>query len=83
MFGFGILIILINFILILIFRRFDKENLKINKVKRFAEKSIEEIDKYIQNKKQEISDTTIDLDILLKRAQSLLTELKKNGNLQF
>ncbi|MDD5067669.1 MAG: hypothetical protein PHF84_11550 [bacterium] len=73
----GILIIVINLVIILIFRRLDKENLKINKVKRFAEKAIEDIDKYIQTKRQEISDTTIDLEILLKRSQTILSDLEK------
>lgn len=73
----GILIIVINIVIILIFRRLDKENLRINKIKRFAEKAVEDIDRHIQTRRQEISDTTIELEILLKRSQAILADLEK------
>ena len=72
----NILILLICIVIILIFRRLDKSNLKINKVKRFAEKAASELEKMVQNKKQDIHDVTIDLDLLLKRASSMLGELE-------
>ncbi len=75
-----ILTILITLIIILLFRRIDKSNLKINKVKRFAEKAADDLNKMLQNKKQEIHDVTIDLDILLKRTTLSVEDLEKKWN---
>ena len=75
-----VLILLINIVVILIFRRLDKANLKINKVKRYAEKSANELEKLVQNKKQTIHDATIDLEILLKRTTSVMNDLEKKWN---
>jgi len=71
-----ILTLLITILIILLFRRIDKSNLKINKVKRFAEKAAAGLEKMLQNKKQEIHDATIDLDVLLKRASVVVEETR-------
>ncbi|MEJ5361198.1 MAG: hypothetical protein WHV26_03965 [Spirochaetota bacterium] len=65
--------------MILFFRRLDRSNLRITKVKRYTSKVLDDFKKLAQEEERKFNDSTIELDIMLKKAQALSNHL--NGSI--
>jgi len=71
--------ILASLILILFFRRIDKRTINFNKFRKYAEKLSSDFDTFLKHKKEEFSNSLIDLDIAIKKASQLLTRITLSG----
>ena len=64
--------------MILFFRRLDRSNLRITKLKRYTSKVLDDFKKLTQDEERKFSDATIELDIMLKKAQALSVHLNSS-----
>lgn len=55
----------------LFFRRLDKANMRIMKLKRFTDSSFKEFKKVVDGESRRFNDSTIEMDLLLKKAQNI------------
>jgi len=75
--------IFISFILILFFRRIDKRTINFNKYKKYSQKLSSDFNEFLKQKKEEFSNSIIDLDIAIKKANQVLTKIElSNENLK-
>jgi chromosome segregation ATPase len=75
--------VLASLVLILLFRRLDRRTINFNKFRRYADKLMSDFDKYLQHKKQDLSESTRDLDGVLKKAAQFLARIEtEEGNLR-
>ncbi|HPU87139.1 MAG TPA: hypothetical protein PL088_02025, partial [Spirochaetota bacterium] len=65
-------------VLILIFRRLDRSNLKLIKLKRYSDKIQKDFKKLTENEGRRLDDATIEMDILLKKAAAVSVGLKES-----
>lgn len=70
--------VLICLMLILIFRRIDRANVRIEKLKRFADKRLADFKDLTAAENRRFSDATIDMDLLLKKSASLTDSLRQS-----
>jgi chromosome segregation ATPase len=66
------------FLTILFFRRIDRANLRIMKLKRFTDKSFKDFKQLTKEENRKFNDATIEMDILLKKADSLSTKISSS-----
>ncbi len=64
--------------LMLIFRRLDKSNLRMIKLKRFADKASGDFRKIAEKEQRRYNDATIEMDILIKRGAALSSAMKES-----
>ncbi|MDA3898878.1 MAG: hypothetical protein PF637_00010 [Spirochaetes bacterium] len=57
--------------LMMIFRRADRANTRIIKLKRFTDNSLKEFKKLVDSESRRYNDSTIEMDLLLKKAHSI------------
>ncbi|MFW5808192.1 MAG: SpiroCoCo family coiled-coil protein, partial [Spirochaetota bacterium] len=62
--------------IILFFRRMDRANTRIVKLKRFTDNSLKEFQKLVAAENRKFNDATIEMDLLLKKAGSLSTTVR-------
>jgi chromosome segregation ATPase len=62
--------------IILFFRRIDRANVRIMKLKRFADKTLSDFKETSANENRRYSDATIEMDILLKKANSVSDSIR-------
>ncbi|HNX59235.1 MAG TPA: hypothetical protein PKK43_09040, partial [Spirochaetota bacterium] len=62
--------------LLLIFRRMDRANVRIMKLKRFADKTMHDFKDHIAGENRKFSDATIEMDLLLKKSGSLTDSIR-------
>ncbi len=67
----------ICFTALVIFRKSDKTNNKINKLQRFAKKIMEDFEVMVHEKRREFMDTSIDFGVLDKKARGLMADIVK------
>ncbi len=65
-------------LVIFFFRRLDRSNLKLVKLRRYADKVSKDFRKLSDVEKRQFNDATIEMDILIKKAQSLSGSLKES-----
>ena len=63
-------------LMLLLFRRLDRSNLKIIKLKRFSDKMTKDFRKLAETENRKYGDATIEMDILIKKAHSLNAGLR-------
>lgn len=61
--------------MLLIFRRLDKSNMKIAKLRRYSSKVFDDFKKMAEKENRKLNDSTIEMDILLKKSHALSTNL--------
>ncbi len=62
-------------LLLILFRRIDKSNAKMTKLRRYAKKSFDDFRKLADDESRKFRDATIEMDILIKKSDSLTTNL--------
>jgi chromosome segregation ATPase len=65
-------------LMILLYRRLDRSNLKIIKLKRFSDKITNDFKKLADSESRRYNDATIEMDILIKKAGSLNSGLRES-----
>ena len=63
-------------LMLLLFRKLDKSNPKITKLRRYSSKIFNDYQKMTEEENRKIADATIEMDILIKKAASLTKDLK-------
>lgn len=75
----GNLIVLgICLLFVIVVRRLDRRRLQLQKIKKYSDRIIDDYDKLSESKKRELKDRMIDLDLLVKRAGHIMTNMDKN-----
>ncbi len=62
-------------LLLFLFRRIDKSNLRMNKLKRYSQKMFDDFKKLAESENRKFSDATIEMDVLLKRTSAVSASL--------
>ena len=76
----NLLVLAISFLMILVFRRFDRRRMELSKIKKYSERIIGEYEELAKVKQREFKDATIELDLLTKKAR--LTLQTADGSLE-
>ena len=63
------------FFMLIFFRKIDKSNVKMNKLRRFSSKMFDEFSKFVEVEKRKFKDATIEMDILIKKSNTLTINL--------
>lgn len=66
--------------MLILFRRLDKANLRMTKLRRYSNKMFDDFRKLAETEKRKFKDATIEMDILIKKSNALTTNL--SGALQ-
>lgn len=66
------------FIMLLLFRRFDRANLKMAKLRRYSSKVFDEFKKMTEKESRKFSDATIEIDILIKKSGALAKNMSES-----
>jgi hypothetical protein len=61
---------------ILLFRRMDRANIRIAKLKRFTEKSMKDFSQLAHEENRKYNDSTIEMDLLIKKANTISSNIK-------
>ncbi|MFQ3621586.1 MAG: hypothetical protein SNJ78_11665, partial [Spirochaetales bacterium] len=72
----NLLVIGIVLVILTIFRQMDKNNKSLDKVRRYAEKAREELDKVVLERVQNLKDLSIELDIHQKAGKEILKRIQ-------
>jgi len=72
--------IFVTLVLILFFRRIDKRTINFNKFKRYAEKLSADFNVFLNQKKEDFSESMQDLDGALKKAAQILAKIEIADN---
>ncbi len=61
--------------MLIIFRRMDKANLRMTKLRRYSNKMFDDFRKLAETEKRKFKDATIEMDILIKKSNALTSNL--------
>ena len=64
--------------MLILFRRIDKSNMKMTKLRRYSNKMFDDFRKLAETEKRKFNDATIEMDILIKKSNSLTTNLSQS-----
>lgn len=73
---FNVLTLVACLVMLLVFRRFDKTNLKMAKLRRYTSKIFDDFKKLAETEGRKFNDATIEMDILIKKSQTLSTNIQ-------
>jgi len=77
LFSFGnLLTVLIVFIILVIYRQLDRNNRSLEKVKRYSDHVIKNIQGFVDDKTAELRDISIELQVNLKTGKEILNKIK-------
>lgn len=77
MLSFGnLLTVLIVFIILIIYRQLDRNNRSLEKVKRYSDRVIKNIQGFVDDKTAELRDISIELQVNLKTGKEVLNKIK-------
>ncbi len=76
----NIVTFVVCFAMLILFRRLDKANLRMTKLRRYSNKMFDDFRKLAETEKRKFNDATIEMDILIKKSNALTTNL--SGALQ-
>ena len=62
-------------LMLVIFRKIDKSNMKLAKLRRYSSRVFDEFKKMAENEQRNFKDATIEMDILIKKSNSLTKNL--------
>ncbi len=71
-----LLTILIVFLILAIYRRLDRQNRSLEKVKRYSDNVIKNLNTYVEEKTGQIRDMSIELQVNLKTGKEILKRIK-------
>ena len=66
------------FIMLLLFRRFDRANLKMAKLRRYSSKVFDDFKKMTEKESRKFQDATIEIDILIKKSGALAKNMSES-----
>jgi DNA repair exonuclease SbcCD ATPase subunit len=61
--------------MLILFRRLDKSNMKMTKLRRYSDKMFDDFRLLAETEKRKFNDATIEMDILIKKSNALTTNL--------
>jgi len=61
--------------MVILFRRLDKSNMKMTKLRRYSNKMFDDFTRLAETEKRKFRDATIEMDILIKKSNALTTNL--------
>lgn len=65
-------------LMLIIFRRFDKSNMRLAKLRRYATRVFDEFKKMTESESRKFNDATIEMDILIKKSNTLTKNLQSS-----
>jgi hypothetical protein len=74
----NVLTLIISTGIVLFFRRMDRANTRFLKLKRFTDNSLKEFNKLAAAENRKFNDATIEMDLLLKKAGALSTNVQSS-----
>ncbi|HNX25497.1 MAG TPA: hypothetical protein PKG60_15725 [Spirochaetota bacterium] len=66
------------FLMLVLFRRFDRANLKMAKLRRYSSKVFDEFKKMTEKESRKFQDATIEIDILIKKSGALAKNMSES-----
>ena len=66
------------FLMLLLFRKFDKSNARITKLRRYSSKVLNDYKKMVEEENRKFADATIEMHVLIKKGNSLSSDLKNS-----
>jgi len=66
------------FLMLILFRRFDRANLKMAKLRRYSSKVFDEFKKMTEKESRKFQDATIEIDILIKKSGALAKNMSES-----
>ena len=66
------------FLMLLLFRRFDRANLKMTKLRRYSSKIFDDFKKMTEKESRKFQDATIEIDILIKKSGALAKNMSES-----
>lgn len=66
--------------MLILFRRIDKSNMKMSKLRRYSSKMFDDFRKLAETEKRKFNDATIEMDILIKKSNALTNNLAQSMN---
>jgi chromosome segregation ATPase len=66
------------FLMLVLFRRFDRANLKMAKLRRYSSKVFDEFKKMTERESRKFQDATIEIDILIKKSGALAKNMSES-----
>ena len=60
--------------MLVLFRRLDKANMRMTKLRRYSNKMFDDFRKLAETEKRKFKDATIEMDILIKKSNALTNE---------
>lgn len=76
----NLLTLLSCLLMILLFRRLDRSNLRMTKLKRYSSRIFNDFKKLTDTESRKYNDATIEMNILIKKANQQITTLKESIN---
>ena len=73
----NVIVLLIVLIILAVYRQLDRNNRSLDKVKRYAERVVGELDELVQEKATAIKDMGIELEVHQKAARTVLDRIKE------
>ncbi len=73
----NVIVLLIVLIILAVYRQMDRNNRSLDKVKRYAERVVGELDELVQEKSTAIRDMGIELEVHQKAARTVLDRIKE------
>jgi DNA repair exonuclease SbcCD ATPase subunit len=74
----NIITLSICLLMLIIFRRFDKSNMRLAKLRRYATRVYDEFKKMTESESRKFNDATIEMDILIKKSNTLTKNLQSS-----
>ncbi|MDR1894839.1 MAG: hypothetical protein LBQ61_09185 [Spirochaetales bacterium] len=69
------IILAITIIILIIYRQLDRNNRSLDKIRRYAEKMIEELDKFVEGRTVEVKNLGVDLEVHQKTGREILKRI--------
>ena len=66
------------FIMMFLFRRFDRTNVKMAKLRRYSSRIFDDFKKLTEKESRKFQDATIEMDILIKKSASLVKNMSES-----
>ena len=73
----NIVTLFLCFIMLVFFRRLDRSNLRMTKLKRYSQKIFNDFKKLTESEFRKYNDATIEMDILVKKSSANAQQLKE------